>query len=322
MQLLDKIKNLTVPDSRDLNTFSAIEIKKHSNHLIGINNSNEIAILFDSKEPKSKGDALEFIELTHNENCSILDGDNNLNKNYSVLKCSIQNIHLKELFLKLLENIILEIPNQVSQKEISELTKNIFDLFAAIKKPSRETLIGLWGELFIINTSSNVEDLVKAWHPENTDRFDFYSKNQALEIKTTTSNNRIHNFSYEQLSAANEKLVISSLMLRFNRSGKSLDDLKKEILDQLQNKDLRDKFDVNYYKTIGDINHEDIEEHKYDYSYAYENIKYFDLLNIPRLTEKPMEGVKKIKYQSDLTGIKSINLFEENSFYNNLLTSK
>ena len=56
--------------------------------------------------------------------------------------------------------------------------------------------------------------------------------------------------------------------------------------------------------------------------YACENIKYFDLLNIPRLTEKPMEGVKKIKYQSDLTGIKSINFFEENSFYNNLLTSK
>jgi len=322
VQLLDKIKNLTVPDSRDLNTFSAIEIKKHSNHLIGINNSNEIAILFDSKEPKSKGDALEFIELTHNENCSILDGDNNLNKNYSVLKCSIQNIHLKELFLKLLENIILEIPNQVSQKEISQLTKNIFDLFAAIKKPSRETLIGLWGELFIINASNNVEDLVKAWHPETTDRFDFYSQNQALEIKTTTSNNRIHNFSYEQLSASNEKLVISSLMLRFSRSGKSLDDLKKEILDQVQNKDLRDKLDINYYKTIGDINHEDIEEHKYDYSYASENIKYFDFLNIPRLTEKPMEGVKKIKYQSDLTGIKSINLFEENSFYKNLLMPK
>ena len=56
---------------------------------------------------------------------------------------------------------------------------------------------------------------------------DFHSQNQALEIKTTTSNDRIHNFSYEQLNAGNEKLVICSIMLRFNRSGKSLEDLKK-----------------------------------------------------------------------------------------------
>ena len=59
-------------------------------------------------------------------------------KNFSVLKCSIDNRKLKELFLKLLENIILEIPNKISQKDITNLTRNIFDLFEKISKPSRE----------------------------------------------------------------------------------------------------------------------------------------------------------------------------------------
>ena len=217
-----------------------------------------------------------------------------------------------------MENIILEIPNKVSQKQISELTRDIFDLFEKISKPSREILIGLWGELFTINSSKNVDTFVKAWHPETTDRFDFYSNNQALEIKTTTSNDRIHNFSYEQLNVGNEKLVVSSIMLRQNRDGKSLEDLKNEILTQILNKNLKDQFELIYYKTTGEITQEDIEEYKFDYFYTKENIKYFDLINVPKLVEKPMTGVKKIKFQSDLTGIKSLNQFDEDSFYSYL----
>ena len=318
MPLLDKINNLKTPDTKDPKTFSAIEIKKNSNHLIGINCDKEIAILFDSSPPKSKGDALEYIQLDHNQDCIIQENKSEKSKNFSVLKCSIDNPKLKELFLKLLENIILEIPNKISQKDITNLTRDIFDLFEKISKPSRETLIGLWGELFVINSSTNVDSLVQAWHPEITDKFDFHSKNQALEIKTTTSNDRIHNFSYEQLNVGNEKLVICSIMLRFNRSGKSLEDLKKEILNQIKSQDLKDQFELVYYKTLGEITDDDIEEYKFDYSYAEENIKYFDLINVPRLKEKPMAGVKKIKFQSDLTGIKSINQFDEDTFYSNL----
>ena len=73
-----------------------------------------------------------------------------------------------------------------------------------------------------------------------------------------------------------------------------------------------------YYKTIGEISEEDINEYKFDNLYAEENIRYFDIMNVPRLKEKPMTGVKKIKFQSDLTGIKSLNQFDEDSFYSNL----
>ena len=318
MIFLDKITKLKPPISKDLNTYSVKEIKKNSNHLIGINFNREIALLFDTTKPYAKGDALEYIQLVHNQKCIVKEDKKEKNKNYSVLKCSIDNQKLKELFLKLLENIILEIPDKISQKDITDLTRDIFDLFEKISKPSRETLIGLWGELFVINSSKNADVLIQAWHPETTDKFDFFNQNQALEIKTTTSNDRIHNFSYEQLYVGNEKLLICSIMLRQNRDGKSLDDLRNEILGRIKNKNLKDQFELVYYKTIGEISEEDINEYKFDYSYAEENIRYFDLINVPRLKEKPMAGVKKIKFQSDLTGIKSVNQFDEDSFYSNL----
>lgn len=318
MSLLDKINSLKIPESINLNTFSSKEIKENSNHLIGINSKKEIALLFDATEPKSKGDALEYIQLTHNQPCTIREDNKEKNKNFSILKCSIDNKRLKELFLKLLENIVLEIPNKVSQKQITDLTRDIFDLFEKISKPSREILVGLWGELFVINASKNIDVLIKAWHPETNDKFDFYSQKQALEIKTTTSNDRVHNFSYEQLKIGDEKMVVCSIMLRSSRSGKSLEDLKKEILSQVKNDDLKNQFELIYYKTLGVITEEDIEEYKFDTLYSEENIKYFDLLNVPRLNEVPMFGVKNIKFQSDLTGIESLNKFDENSFYSNL----
>ncbi len=318
MSLLDKINSLKIPDSANLNTFSSTEIKRNSNHFIGINSKKEIAILFDSTEPKSKGDALEYIQLIHNQPCTIMEDKKEKNKNFSVLKCSIDNSRLKELFLKLLENIVLEIPKNVSQKQITDLTKDIFELFEKISKPSRETLVGLWGELFVINASKNIEVLIRAWHPETNDKFDFYSQKQALEIKTTTSNNRIHNFSYDQLKVGDEKMIVCSIMLRSSRTGKSLEDLKKEILDQVKSDDLKNQFELIYYKIVGEITEEDIEEYKFDTSYSEENIKYFNLLNVPRLNEEPMSGVKNIKFQSDLTGIKSLNQFDKDSFYYNL----
>ena len=83
-------------------------------------------------------------------------------------------------------------------------------------------------------------------------------------------------------------------------------------------KNLKDQFELIYYQTIGEISEEDINEYKFDNLYAEENIRYFDIMNVPRLKEKPMTGVKKIKFQSDLTGIKSLNQFDEDSFYSNL----
>ena len=321
MILIDKLNKLKPPDSKDINAFSVDIIKKDSNHLIGINCLNEIAILFDTKEPKSKGDSLKYIELKHNQYCLVIEKNKKENKSFSVLKCSIENSRLKEVFLKLLENIVLETPNQPSQNDISEKTRDIFDLFEKISKPSRESLIGLWGELFVINSSKDIENLVKAWHPENNDIFDFYDHNEALEIKTTTTNNRVHNFSFEQLNIKNEKLIVGSILLRYSRSGKSLENLRSEIYKSLKNKDLKQKLDLIYHATVGDISNEDLNEFKYDYFYASENIKYYKLINIPRLVEKPMHGVNKIKFQSDFTGIKSSKDFKSNPFYNKLFIS-
>ena len=58
----------------------------------------------------------------------------------------------------------------------------------------------------------------------------------------------------------------------------------------------------------------EIEKFKYNYKYAEDNINFYDSLNVPRLKEIPMYGLKKIKFESNLDGSESIKNFSDYNF--------
>ena len=68
-----------------------------------------------------------------------------------------------------------------------------------------------------------------------------------------------------------------------------------------QIQDLKDQFELIYYKTLGEITDDDIEEYKFDYSYAEENIRYFDLINV----EIEKRGVDCSQYKEQVETARS-----------------
>ena len=156
--------------------------------------------------------------------------------------------------------------------------------------------------------------LIEAWHPDNNDTFDFLIRNQALEIKTTTSNDRKHHFSYEQLNSKNTSIIVGSVLIRKSRTGTSLLDLKNRILEEINKKHLKEKLQENYDIMIGSKSQTDLDNAKYIYDYAADNIKFFDSKKVPRIKETPMHGIKNIRFESNLNGIESINDFSNYEF--------
>lgn len=65
---------------------------------------------------------------------------------------------------------------------------------------ARETEVGLAGELLVMAEAVDISTLVQTWHTKAEGRFDFSSQGERLEVKTTTSSERVHWFSSEQLS--------------------------------------------------------------------------------------------------------------------------
>jgi len=315
MSLFNKIKKLKKPFNVASNIFNSIRIKKNSEHLIGIDNKGLVVVLINSIKPKGAGQNLTNIIIEHDINCTIRLDNKKIIKKYTLIKCLSNQESIKELFLMTLENIIQTIPNEISEKRIDELTIKLIKLFEKLSNPKNIDLTGLWGELFVINFLRSTEILIQAWHPENNDLFDFFLNNIALEIKTTTKNDRKHTFKFEQLNSTNtNKIIIGSIMLKKSRIGVSLLDLKNKILKKTNNLEFSQKIKEIYALIIANKSQKDLDNEKYDYQYAIDNISFYDSQNVPRIKETPMYGVNNIKFESDLNGVKAITDFSNYEF--------
>lgn len=315
MNLFNKIKKLNKPISNNSNIFNSIRINKSSEHLIGIDNKGLVVVLINSIKPKGEGQNLTNIIIEHDINCTIRLEDKKIKKKLTLIKCLSNQESVKELFLITLENILQNIPNEISEKRIDEITIKLIKLFEKLSNVKNIDLTGLWGELFIINFLRSTDFLIQAWHSENNDLFDFYLKNFALEIKTTTKNDRKHTFKFEQLNSTNKnKIIIGSIMLKKSRIGVSLSDLKNKILKKINNLELSQKIKEIYTLTTANKSQKDLDNEKYDYQYATDNISFYDSQNVPRIKEIPMYGVKNIKFDSDLNGVKPITDFSNYEF--------
>ena len=314
MSLINKFKKLKKPTGKNPNIFNSAKLSADSNHLIGINYQGLATILINSSEPKGEGESLTNLSIEHKVFCTVKIKNKKNRKSYSIIKCLSNNENTQELFLMSLENILKNISKTVSEKKIDNLTKQLIKLFEKIAANKDYDIKGLWGELFTIDYLKSTEKLIQGWHNEKNDLFDFFIDNTALETKTTTRNDRKHIFSYDQLNSKNLKIIVCSIKLEKQRSGLSILDLKKKIGKKIKNKDLLKKLDENYGSIVANKSQKEIEKFRYNYKYAEDNINFYDSLNVPRLKEIPMYGLKKIKFESNLDGSESIKNFSDYNF--------
>ena len=98
-------------------------------------------------------------------------------------------------------------------------------------------------------------------------------------------------------------------MLRKSRSGVSLLELKNDIIKKINKKHLKEKLQEMYDIMTGLKTQTELDNAKYIYEYAEDNIRFFDSKKIPRIKETPMHGIKNIRFESNLNGIENINDF-------------
>lgn len=314
MSLIQNYKSLSKPKEKNNYIYNTKNIQSSKNHFIGINGLGHIAILFSTKSPKGKEENIQNLQLNHSIKATIKFNGNKTIKKFSILKCTSKDERLKEIFLSSLSDVVKNIKEDISEKEIYEKTKNLIELYRKISQNKNNDLVGFWGELFIIHKLRSTDLLVEAWHPETNDTFDFYLKNQALEIKTTTLNDRKHQFSYEQLNTRNKKIIIASIMIRKSRTGKNLLKLKNSILKKLKKKTNKEKVQEMYDVMTGLKSKKELDEISFSYEYSKDNLSFYDALNIPRIREIPMNGIKSIKYESNLNSSKEIKNFTKYNF--------
>ena len=108
--------------------------------------------------------------------------------------------------------------------------ESLRDLFRKTLNNSSKTELGLWGELFVIETSNNKELLIDSWHKKSKQIIDFNDGNSKLEVKTTQRSERVHSFSLNQLETIKSySSLVYSIMTSEIELGISVLDLYEKI---------------------------------------------------------------------------------------------
>lgn len=303
---------LTTPDSNNKDEYKSSKIP-NTNHIIGKNFEGLPSILIKTKDQESivsnyKG---ANILLRFNENCKI--HEDKTSSMFTILSCRSDDELTIKMFLDICETTIPQLNNEPSAEEIKKITNVIIELFREISDKKR-SIIGLWGELFLISSSSNKEKTLQAWHENPTDKYDFFDDNQALEVKCTSKTDRIHKFQHDQLLSEIKDHYIASIMVSENpNDGSSVLDLYEDIKKNKLPVNLINKLKKNFYRVVGSNPKEDLNEFKFDIDYSKKNVMYYKLKDISTLVNED-DSVTDISYKVDLSRKKNVDELSKDKF--------
>lgn len=302
--------SLDIPKEKG-SDFNAVQLKQYDFAKIGVNKYGHPVILIDSKSDKTfltqKNIRLEYLELNHNLECKISENGNSKYSNYTIIIFKSTEFTLQKYFLGIAENLLNELTKNPTQDDVYNTFKGFIEIFRAMSNPPKTTVQGLWCELLLIETSKKPETLLEFWHNIPEEKFDFNADIEKIEVKSSSSLERKHIFTSDQLNSPLEKeIIIASIFARQSACGKNIADLMDSIKSKLDNEFLIDKLSTIVGETLGNALEQGLKV-KFDYELAKDSINYYLSSKISKIEEIHIPSkVSEVKYKSDLTNVETV----------------
>ena len=311
--MLEEIfKKLETPSEKQEDIYKT-ELILGKYHRLGKNYKGQPSILINTK--KNNESVAPYrgmsIRLKFNINCKI--HEENEKQNYTILSCISNDEQIIKIFLDICQTTISQLGKEPTPKEISEKTQMLIDLFKEM--PNKlSSIVGLWGELFLIASSKNITKCLEAWHQHAEDKYDFYDNNEALEVKCTSQTDRKHKFKHDQLVSNLKEHYVASIMISDDpNKGLSVVDLYEDIKKRCKLDNLNNKLKKIFFKIVGKTPYEELNEYRYSFDYSKKNLMYYKLKDISTLVNED-DSVTEISYKVDLSRKKNLEKLSDNKF--------
>lgn len=264
----------------------------------------------------------EILSVEYNVPCELVDNEGNHQKDsYSIITLRTQEIALQAYFIEIFTMMLEKMPETPSRRELSIEVENLITIFSALSNPPKKKIQGLWSELLVIEQSSHPETLINAWHNSPTAKYDFTMGRDKIEVKSTSSEDRVHKFSLDQLNPSpNSRLIIASTIVR--ESAPAADGLSvKGIYDKICERVTAINSRLRLYTVIAETIGTDLaklENVYFDYTSAVDYLGYYDATEVPHIdkTDVP-EFVTDVKFASNLTHLTDVRNSESHFDYSN-----
>ena len=290
--------------------FRVASISPHIPHKIGCSEENFPMFFVETSDNKMQNDIkMEYFKVLFNRKCQwATSGGGTEIKKYTIIQLNSHVPELQRYFLEVVLLVLFKLNATPQNSALREEILNIINLFASSKEVSKETIIGLWSELFVIEQSTDPSYLLASWHVTPEDKYDFNDGESKIEVKATTGDKRAHAFSIDQLHPnPHSDLIIASLLIQQSGIGESIMDLMDRIYPRVSDLDLQYKLQSIVLQTLG-TSWEEVSKMFFDYDFAKNSYKLFASKDIPAISKDDVPPqVSSVKFVSDLSGVTALD---------------
>lgn len=267
-------------------------------YLWGKNSNGEISFGFETKNPNilPMKQTTKHLKLFINHLFKVtIDGAIN-DRKLSLLVLKETDEKHAEIFIR----IVLSMLDDLTEEKLLKHFLELKDLFSNERKISKIELEGMFGELFamyVLKINYGI-DISIYYQKEDRRKFDFnLTDKKKIEVKTTLKPERVHHFLHQQLDTDRYNIRVISIMLQRDDAGMSLLELINECKDLFST-----YFTIVLHLELltKNVEESELEEMKFNFRYAKDNMRIFDANKMPRLKEKDVEGVFNVEYDVDL----------------------
>lgn len=224
---------------------------------------------------------------------------------YTVVRLNENDPDVLRMLLRLLEEAFREREKPYSNKDIAARILELADLFKQIEDSPRD-IVGLWGELYVLSRSTELDIAAQCWCRHKKARYDYVTDSFALEAKTTLLPKRKHRFSLDQLRPNGDfRVYIASLAVVELNSGRTAADLMDELYGKIADDDLRALFLAQCLVKGGrDIYRNSL---KLGVFPDRTSLIIFDASDIPVPEIAPASPIENVRFDVDLTGLAPVS---------------
>ena len=310
VSLIETISIPVTPSGASLQ-YHVRPIPNYEGHYFGRTTAGAPCLLLCSKDYSLRAPIrLAAIEVSFSVPCAIaITDDITRTETLTAVTCTATDRIVQEYFVHVCETILQILGATPSLDQVVEAVRRLVDLFQRLSAPARRSVVGLFGELYVIHTASSPLDAVAAWRSTTDDRFDFSVKDVRLEVKASGMRQRAHEFSLEQCSPPhNTDGVLVSLFVEASGGGTSLLDIIERIEDQIGgNAALLLKLQETIAEGLGD-NASAALSMRFDESLARSSLRVFDLRTIPAIRGDLPVGVSRVRFKCDLSNSNPLDM--------------
>ena len=253
----------------------------------------------------------EFLSVQFDLPCTIvLENQNKKDNKFTIITLKNEDADLQNSFIEIFILMLLKLAPDTTKRNLSIELENLITIFSALSLPPKKKVQGLWAEMLVVEQSSNPDLMLANWHTQPNSKYDFSNGRDKIEVKSTSSEERLHRFSLDQLNpSANSQLLIASATVREcaeSETGLSVFDLYNRIVERVAVNVLR----LPCYTVIAETLGNSLPKAKkvyFDHVEASDSLAFFNALSVPKIDKSTVpKDVTEVKFMSNLTHISPV----------------